>query len=169
MTDADQRPEAQESSGLIIRPYRAEDTATLLALFRSSVRSIAPGNYSAAQIESWAPADLDEKTFAQQLARASTSVAELEGVTVGFSDLHWDGHIERLYVHPEFQRRGVARALLHYLESRAKHLGLRRLYSEVSITARPVFEAAGFKMIVSQTISVRGEEMLNYRMEKRLR
>lgn len=73
-----------------------------------------------------------------------------------------------LYVHPDFQRRGVARALLGHLEEIAREGGLRRLYTEASITARPVFEVMGFRTIVPQTVTVRGESMTHYRMEKRL-
>ena len=73
-----------------------------------------------------------------------------------------------LYVHPDFHRRGVARALLEHIEDSARTLGLRRLYTESSITARPVFETQGFRVIVPQLVTMRGESMTNYRMEKRL-
>ncbi len=73
-----------------------------------------------------------------------------------------------LYVHPDFQRRSVARALLQQIEEAARIQDLRRLYTEASITARPLFEAMGFRVIVPQTVTVRGEFMTNYRMEKRL-
>jgi putative acetyltransferase len=42
------------------------------------------------------------------------------------------------------------------------------LYTEASITARPVFEAHGFHLLTAQTVTVRGASMTNYRMEKRL-
>jgi putative acetyltransferase len=42
------------------------------------------------------------------------------------------------------------------------------LYTEASITARSVFETMGFRAIVPQTVTIRGESMTNYRMEKRL-
>jgi GNAT superfamily N-acetyltransferase len=37
-----------------------------------------------------------------------------------------------LYVHPDFQRRGVARALLTHIERLARTLGMDRLYTEAS-------------------------------------
>ncbi|HTX06424.1 MAG TPA: GNAT family N-acetyltransferase, partial [Steroidobacteraceae bacterium] len=86
----------------------------------------------------------------------------------GFSDLEADGHIDLLYVHPDFQRRGVARALLEHIESAARERSLLRLYTEASITARPVFEARGFRVIAPRTVTVGGESMINYRMEKGL-
>jgi putative acetyltransferase len=92
----------------------------------------------------------------------------MEGRIAGFSDLEPDGHIDMLYVHPDFQRRGVARALLQHVEQIARAMGLRRLYTEASLTARSAFEAMGFRVIVPQTVSVHGESMTNYRMEKRL-
>ena len=73
-----------------------------------------------------------------------------------------------LYVHPDFRRQGVARALLERVELSARALDVRRLYTEASITARPVFETQGFRVTVPQLVTVRGESMTNYRMEKRL-
>jgi hypothetical protein len=40
--------------------------------------------------------------------------------------------------------------------------------NKASITARPVFEAFDFHVLVAQTVKVRGESMTNYPMEKRL-
>lgn len=79
-----------------------------------------------------------------------------------------DGHVDMLYVHPDFQRRGVARALLAHVEELARVCGLVRLYTEASITGRPAFEALGFCVLGPQTVTVRGETMTNYRMEKKL-
>jgi putative acetyltransferase len=74
---------------ITIRPYRSDDVESLVALFRSSVRQIALGDYTETQVLAWAP-DL--------------------------SDLERDGHVDMLYVHPAFKRRGVARALLSHIE-----------------------------------------------------
>jgi putative acetyltransferase len=51
---------------------------------------------------------------------------------------------------------GAARALLQYVEQQARAIYVRRLYTEASITARPAFEAVGFRVIVPQTITMRG-------------
>jgi putative acetyltransferase len=63
--------------------------------------------------------------------------------------------------------RGVARSFVKWVEEVARASDLRRLYTEASITARAVFEKAGFRVIVAQTLSVHGEHMMNYRTEKR--
>jgi len=132
------------------------------------VRSIAAGDYSESQVRAWAPDVIDEEKFGQRCESKSTWVAKIEDRIAGFSDLEPNGHVDMLFVHPDFQRRGVARALLQHVEKAARAMDLRRLYAEVSITARQTFEAMGFRVIVPQTVTIRGESLTNYRMEKRL-
>jgi putative acetyltransferase len=151
-----------------IRPYRAADAAELVQLFRSAVRAIPRSDYSQAQLAAWAPDEIDVARFAQRCAAKSTWIADCGGNIAGFSDLEGDGHVDMLYVHPAFQRRGVARALLSHIEGVARERGLARLYTEASITARPAFEARGFVVLAAQIVARRGEDFTNYRMEKPL-
>ena len=44
--------------------------------------------------------------------------------------------------------------------------GFERLHAEVSITARPFFEAMGFRVVRDDVFRVRGAELQNYIMEK---
>jgi putative acetyltransferase len=154
--------------GITIRPYSAADAASLTALFEASVRGIAARDYSPQQIRAWAAAGGNEAAFGKRCESKSTWVAEIGGRIAGFSDLEPDGHIDMLYVHPDFLRCGVARALLQYVEERARALELHRLHTEASITARPVFNMMGFRTIRSQTVIVDGVAMTNYRMHKHL-
>jgi putative acetyltransferase len=153
---------------ITIRPYRLDDVGSLVALFRASVRQTALGDYTAAQVQAWAPDLIDLEQFGNRCASKSTWVAESASEIAGFSDLESDGHVDMLYVHPTFQRRSVARALLSHIEGIARRQGLDRLYTEASTTARPAFEAIGFIVLEARTVVIRGESMTNYRMEKRL-
>lgn len=153
---------------ITIRSYEPADVASVVGLFRASVRSIAASDYKPSQLRAWAPDVIDEEKFGRRCESKSTWVAEVGDRIVGFTDLEPDGHVEMLYIHPDFQRRGVARALLEHVERAARAIGVRRLYTESSITARPAFEAVGFQVIVPQTVTVRGASLTNYRMERRL-
>ena len=64
------------------------------------------------------------------------------------------------------QRRGIGRQLLDALVAEAHRIGLVRLFTEASITARPFFEAHGFTTLASQVVKCRGAEFVNYRMER---
>jgi putative acetyltransferase len=157
-----------DQQAITLRPYAATDASALTSLFRASVREVAARDYSPTQVLAWAPDAIDEKRFGQKCETKDTWIAEVDGRIAGFSDLEPDGHVDMLYVHPDFQRRGVARALLQHIEKLARNDRMPRLYTEASITARPVFEAMGFYIVSPQTVTIRGATLTNYRMEKPL-
>ncbi len=151
-----------------IREYRPDDVTALIDLFRGAIRTTALRDYSASQVLAWAPDEIDPEVFARRRASKQTWVAEINGQIAGFVDLESDGHIDMLYVHAEHQRKGIARTLLDHIEKAANHSGLDRLYTEASITARPSFERGGFQVITTQNVTINGETLTNYRMEKRI-
>ncbi|CAN5144771.1 hypothetical protein BH09PSE2_BH09PSE2_12140 [soil metagenome] len=151
-----------------VRAYRLEDAEPLLNLFRRSVRVAAAGHYSLEQLAAWAPDELPLAPFAERRAAKPCWVAEVDGVLAGFIDLEPDGHIDMLYVSADHQRLGVASRLYAVVEATASGRGVPRLFTEASKAARPFFESRGFTLITEQLVEVRGQRLVNYRMEKRL-
>jgi putative acetyltransferase len=152
--------------GFAVRAYAPDDADALIALFRRSVRIVARRDYSEAQVKAWAPDDIERTLFAARCASRPTWVAEIGSTRVGFTDLEPDGHLDMMFVHPDFQRRGIASALLQQVEAAAGAGHLRRLFTEASVTARPFFERRGFRVIAPETIPRRGQALLRFRMEK---
>jgi len=155
-------------TAVTIRAYRPQDCETLATLYRRSVREIAAGDYTPAQILAWAPDRLDMEKFSARLLSRPTFVAEMENTVAGFTDLEPDGHIDLFFVNPDFQRRGVGTAMLAHVTARARSQGLTRLYAEVSRTARPLFARHSFVVLAAQEVALRGEFLQNFRMEKAL-
>jgi putative acetyltransferase len=93
-----------------------------------------------------------------------TFVAEVAGRVVGFSDLAENGYVDRLFVDPEFGRRGIGTALLDHVRRRAIERGIPRLSTHASLVARPVFEAAGFEVIDRETVRRGGTELDRFLM-----
>ncbi len=93
-------------------------------------------------------------------------IAEENGEIVGFGELEVDGHIDCFYCHSKYQRKGIGLKLLNYLENTAKLQGIKRLYTEASITAKPFFQNQGFSVIREQQVERRGVWFKNYVMEK---
>ncbi len=151
---------------MTIRPYRVEDCPLLVALFRDSVRQSGLQHYTVEQVLAWAPDEIDAGHFGARRASRPTWVAEKDGQIVGFTDLEADGQIDMLYVHPDYQRQGIARALIDAVEANALERGLRRLYTQASLGARPLFEAREFQVIAEQTVRRNGQMFVNYLMEK---
>jgi putative acetyltransferase len=50
----------------------------------------------------------------------------------------------------------------------AVRAGTRRLFAEVSVTARPFFERHGFAVLAEQEVAVREVRLTNYRIERPL-
>ncbi|HEY0266620.1 MAG TPA: GNAT family N-acetyltransferase [Rhizomicrobium sp.] len=151
---------------IVIRPGRDGETATLAAIFTRAVHEIASRDYDAAQLRAWAPGDV--AGFAARHRAYDAIVAEYDGVIAGFSDLKSDGYIDMLYVSPDFQRRGVARALLNHIEAQARNMRMARLHVRASITARPVFARHAFQVMEPLTVELAGQSFQTYVMEKRL-
>jgi putative acetyltransferase len=154
------------SASFRVRDFVGVDIDSVLDLFRDSVRNVARKDYSEEQVLAWAPDELDRQACASKCASRQTFVAELDGTLAGFGDLESDGHLDMMFVHSRFQRRGVASMLLEQIESSARRLHIARLYTGASITAKPFFEHRWFQMIAPQLVHKRGQELINYRMEK---
>ena len=95
-------------------------------------------------------------------------VAEWDGVIVGYCDVQPDGLIDHFFCHHEYQGQGVGKSMMNHIVALANERDVSRLYSHVSITARPFFERFGFLVVNEQRISVRGQELINFAMERRV-
>ncbi|WP_037075220.1 GNAT family N-acetyltransferase [Rhizobium mesoamericanum] len=58
--------------------------------------------------------------------------------------------------HPDRQGIGAASSLLQRIEAVAKKRGLKRLFTEASLAARPFFEPRGFVVLARQSVEKRG-------------
>ena len=149
-----------------LRPYRPSDLDALLTLFTDSVRRVARRDYTEAQTHAWAPDCPDRVAWATRLRDSETLVAEEQGVIVGFATWMVNGHIDLLYVHADHQRRGIASGLLAAIEGEARARKLARLFTGASMTAQPLFEQRGFRVIAPQSVVLREEMFVNFWMEK---
>jgi putative acetyltransferase len=94
-------------------------------------------------------------------------VAITDSKLSGFLELDPDGHIDCAYIHPEFQRRGIMTQLVKHAVNTSFAFNITRVYAEASICAKPMFEKAGFSVLNETTVTIRGVELPNYRMELR--
>ena len=151
-------------SGVIIARYDDRDLDAVIAVFQRSVREIAAADYNPAQIEAWSR--VDHSAWAAPLLDRERWVARFGADIVGFVDLGGDGHLVMLYAHPAHRRSGVARRLLRQVETTAIALGLNALRAEVSLTARPFFEAQGFHVLEAETVIRNEQPFRRFRMRK---
>ncbi len=144
-----------------IRKYRPEDLGGMAALFRETVRTVCANDYSEKEREAWASADTSG--WDASFRAHDTLVAEEEGILVGFADMAEDGYLDRLYVHKDHQRRGIASALCGALEERCR---ASVFTVHASKTARPFFEKRGYTVAEERTVVRKEVTLVNYKMEK---
>lgn len=155
-----------------IRTFTEQDTAQIVTLFYETVHSVNKRDYSQEQLNAWASYEDEGKrlsTWKDALSRNITLVVENNGVIAGFADMTLEGYLDRLFVHKEYQRQGIAKALVDTLEAEARRLGLNEISTEASITAKPFFEQSGFEVVRQQVVERRGVKLENYVMLKSLR
>lgn len=147
--------------GVTLREYREQDCPEMAKLFYETVHSVNAKDYSPEQLDAWAAGQADLAEWNASFLRHYTVVAERDGVLVGFGDL--DGnYLDRLYVHKDFQGRGIATSICGKLEKMAAGT----VTTHASITARPFFEGRGYRVVKPQLVVCRGVEMRNFVMEK---
>lgn len=151
--------------------YEETDIDEIVSLFFGTVHSINAKDYSRAELDAWAPRNEKElivKSWKESLRRNISYVAKMNDKVVGFSDLTHTGHLDRLYVHQDYQGQGIAAALVEKLESEAMKLNILEIDTEASITAKPFFEHRGYKTVCSQTVERKGVKLTNFKMIKKI-
>ena len=151
-----------------LRPFLAQDTAVLAAIFVAAIEELTGDDYSEAQQQAWASAADDEEQFGRRLAGELTLIATMQNSPVGFASLKGADHIDMLDVHPSAVRRGVASMLCEALEKLAGGRGAKSLTVDASDSAVEFFNKLGYEPIRRNTVSVNGEWMANTTMQKTL-
>lgn len=148
--------------------YQPGEAAALAELFYRTVHAVCTGDYTPAQLDAWADGKVDVAVWDKSFLRHDTLVARMNGEIVGFADLD-GGYLDRLYVHKDHQRQGVATALVQALEGLAVSRGERYMTTHASITARPFIEKQGYRVIREQQVERKGLLLTNFVMEKTLK
>lgn len=147
-----------------IRRYRASDCKELTELFYHTIHTVNARDYTTAQLNAWASGQVDLEKWNQSFLEHYTVVAIENDRIVGFGDIDQAGYLDHLFVHAEYQRKGIATLIYEQLESA---ISSSILTTHASITARPFFESKGFHVIKEQKVERHGIFLTNFVMEKK--
>ena len=106
---------------------------------------------------------MDLKAWDASFRAHKTIIAVKNGEIVGFGDMDETGYLDRLYVHKDYQGRGVAAALCAALEQHAAGMPVT---VHASVTARPFFEKRGYRVCRRQQVLRAGVALTNFVMIK---
>lgn len=139
------------------------DCEQLADLFYQTVHTVNAKDYTKKQLDVWANGNVNLKEWDKSFSAHYTIVCIKDDIIVGFGDIDKTGYLDRLYVHKDYQRQGVASAICDELEQ-AVHTN--KIVTHASITAKPFFEQRGYKVVKKQQVIRDGISLINYVMEK---
>lgn len=145
-----------------IRKYQSSDCKEITELFYNTIHTVNTRDYTKEQVDVWAPEEPDLDKWNESLLAHCSIVATEDNRIVGFGDIDETGYLDRLFVHRDYQRQGIASALCDRLEQAVPG----RIFVHASITARPFFESRGYRVVKQQQVERKGIFLTNFVMEK---
>ncbi len=123
----------KRGSDMWIREYQGPDCKILAKLFYDTVHRVNARDYTEEQLDVWATGWVDLEEWDRSFREHYSIVAVWGDVVVGFGDIDRTGYLDRLYVHADYQGRGVATAICNRLEQEIPG----NIITHASVTARP--------------------------------
>ena len=118
-------------STVTVRNYRSSDCEKVAELFYETVHTVNAENYTAEQLFAWAKDERQLQTRKNDFIKQNTLIAEIDGNIVGFGSMTDAGYLDLLYIHKDFQRKGIATKLCDELER-----GFSVVVTHASVTAK---------------------------------
>ena len=145
-----------------LREYKEQDCEKLARLFYDTVHTVNAKDYKKEQLNVWATGEVDLEKWNASLSENHTVIAVERNKIVGFGDMDKTGYLDRLYVHKDYQRKGIASKICDELE--------KTFYpsytTHASITAKPFFEQRGYTVVKEQQVERGGILLKNFVMRK---
>lgn len=146
---------------VVLRKYDGNDFEAVSSVFRDTVKNVNIRDYSEEQCLAWIEKSECLKLRKKYLLRQTTLVAESGGEIIGFGSIDESGYLDLLFVHKNFQNRGVATLLCNELEKNFKKI---TVYS--SLTAKLFFEKRGYDVIDCEYAVCSDVELKRFKMLK---
>lgn len=147
---------------MIIREYMPSDCRELAELFYNTVHTVNAGDYTKEQLDVWATGEMNLEKWNLSFQEHYSIVAVDNGIIVGFGDIDKTGYLDGLFIHKNYQKRGIATAICNKLEQNVRNI----IIVHASITAKSFFEKRGYKVIKKQQVERQGIILDNFVMKK---
>ena len=145
-----------------LRRYQQSDCEELTKLFYNTVHTVNAKDYTEEQLDVWATGQVDLEKWNQSLQEHYSIITVENEIIVGFGDIDKTGYLDRLFVHADYQGKGIATAICNQLEQAVQG----DITTHASITAKPFFEKRGYTVVRAQQVERGGVLLTNFVMEK---
>lgn len=149
-----------------IRKYQPADCVHIMELFFDIVRAADAHQYPLAQLQQWALTGTDPVEWETSLAQHHTVVAEEDQKLVGFGAIAFNGYFNYLFVHPDYQRGGIATHMADTLEKIAEEKAIGVVFIQLTNAVQPFFANRGYKVMKTNTVEQNGKPFQTFIMRK---
>lgn len=151
-----------------IRKGTIDDKNELQQLFVNTIKEICKNDYNQHQIEVWTSGIENSDRWQAIFKNQKVFVSIQNDQITGFSTLENGNYVDLFYVHKDFQKQGIAKALYDVIESEAINQNQKVISADVSITAKDFFLKMGFDVLNEQNVLVKNINFLNFKMQKQI-
>ena len=160
---------SDSTDAMDIREFNLGDELALHTVYHSSIHDVACKDYTAEQIEAWAPATLGLDIWTKKMREIRPFVVENgPGNIVAYADVQANGYIDHFFVSGAYARQGIGTLLMNRIHDAAHERAIFVLTSDVSRTAQPFFRKFGFDLVEERAPVIRGVIVPNALMRKDL-
>jgi GNAT superfamily N-acetyltransferase len=150
-----------------INTLEEKDIPEMMILYCSTLSNVNIRDYTHEEIEDWVSCGYKTERWKELMSHNQYFGAfDKNNCLIGFSSMNKDGYLHSMFVHKDYQCKGVATQLLSEVEKMAKKWGVKEIISEVSFTARSFFEKHGYKIDRIQKRKANKLELTNFVMRK---
>jgi GNAT superfamily N-acetyltransferase len=129
-------------TGVEYRTLTEENIHAVCTLIERTVRTSYRDVYSPRAIEFFLQYNTHED-IAHDARDGSAIVAVMDDSIIGTASL-CDDQMKRVFVDPQFQRRGIGKALVALMINKAKVQGVRRIRADASLVSWQMYQRMGF-------------------------
>lgn len=151
-----------------IRQAVLEDIPYITSLFRDTIVHINSRDYTDKQIRVWSSGADDIEKWTDRIKNSYFIVAEYRDTIVGMAYLTKGYYFEGLFVHKDYQHKGIGTHLMRIIESKVISEGFEIIKSDVSKTALIFFENQYYDVDKKQMKNFKGMNFENYLVSKEL-
>lgn len=153
---------------IVIRFATLDDLEEIQQLFIETISEVCKNDYSPQEIEIWVSSVKSKKRWIEKLTNQYFLIAELNDKIVGYCSLENDNYIDLLYVHKDYQQKGIANLLYSKIEMQALKKNVTHLTVDASITAKVFFEKKDYHVLKKQINVIQKVQIINYKMIKEI-
>ncbi len=139
------------------------DLPLMQRLFYQTVTIYGSKIFTKEEVKIFSRLALDNDHWRKKFVSDFVYNAKLNGEIIGSFSLSKLGEIEYVFVHQNYQGRGIAKKLYKTLEQVAQEAGITTLTTKINTNMKAFFNKNGFEIIKNVEKVVGGEEIVSYK------